>query len=633
MDLKNLQKYQPLEDTLQVQVQASEAQENSYKKTHPNEEAAAATPDADPMTNLGGQAAVVLLIVLVKLCAQCTGVDHPNEGEINDGSKYKLHEAFQPPFKKMMGQGTQVLFVVTLLDLVNVNVLHSGNVELVCLGGFVAYMIWVGIGSYFIYHAQNKMRVWFTYEAIAHNEEELERLQRKHRVLFHKFKTNNEVNMAKVGKIAEPIEYLILRQSFINPMHMPVMTESYLRRDFHFALYLGYCYGKMLTNLFKWSLWSTLIFFGAVVFTNLVGVILADETGMISGLLQLLVVITAFVMLMIMRKWVVNARKQLVPTLLNEEGEIADPQYFNINVNEKSIDPFEDFADIPRMPYLEMTAENTTLTKEQRMLVDQAAGDDEGEALLQRDGEAGDEEAKEEEDEVEQDPVKIPNKQESLFCCKRKGANYYVINSIEFFYIVLVAFFGYKLGSILVDQPIGMVLGIVGYILASIAWFAVMPELLDSFAMSTCIEMMKNREVINIVIRQQKFERAKRSFRIYQIFKLIRREMIIEFNKAIPDKEMSLTLKKQVMEAFLQLNRPDSAAQKRQVNQAPIIRNDLLFTLIRLCGGAKCLNREECFILMKKVHLLQVIDDRHQRQERASVQVGQSQDNHPTAFI
>lgn len=128
------------------------------------------------MTNIGAQAIVVLLIVLVKLCTQCTGVDSPNEGEINDGSRFRLHEAFQPPFKKMMGQGTQVLFVVTLLDLVNVNVLHSGNVELTCLGGFVAYVLWVSIGSFFVYHAQNKMKLWFTYEAIAHNDEELEKL-------------------------------------------------------------------------------------------------------------------------------------------------------------------------------------------------------------------------------------------------------------------------------------------------------------------------------------------------------------------------------------------------------------------------------------------------------------------------
>ena len=70
--------------------------------------------------------------------------------------------------------------------------------------------------------------------------------------------------------------------------------------------------------------------------------------------------------------------------------------------------------------------------------------------------------------------------------------------------------------------------------------------------------MMKNRECINQVVMLQKHERAKRSFRVYQIFKLIRREMIIEFRKNVPDKKMYLDLKKHIIETFLQCNNPDS---------------------------------------------------------------------------
>lgn len=90
-----------------------------------------------------------------------------------------------------------------MLDLVNVNVLHSGNVELICLGGFVAYVIWVSIGSFFVYHGQNKMKVWYTYEAIAHNEEELEKLKKKYNALYHRYKSTGELNMTKINKIRE----------------------------------------------------------------------------------------------------------------------------------------------------------------------------------------------------------------------------------------------------------------------------------------------------------------------------------------------------------------------------------------------------------------------------------------------
>jgi len=209
----------------------------------------------------------------------------------------------------------------------------------------------------------------------------------------------------------------VLRQIFINPMHMPVMTESYLRKDFHFALYLGHCYGKTLVKFFKWSLYSTLIFCAVVIFTNLALEILGDD--MIYGLLQFLCFLVAFVILIFMRNGIVAAKKKLVPSVINAEGEMVDPEAFSINVNAKSIDPFEDFAAIPRMEYLEMTADNTTLTEEQRNLVNLA--DEEHEALLRPDDKPADDhghlmedqlrgEADEDQDEDGHDPFSIPNK-------------------------------------------------------------------------------------------------------------------------------------------------------------------------------------------------------------------------------
>ena len=58
------------------------------------------------MTNLGGQAIVALLVLLIKIWAQCSGVDVNNENEISDGSTWRLHPAFQHAWQKLMGQGT-----------------------------------------------------------------------------------------------------------------------------------------------------------------------------------------------------------------------------------------------------------------------------------------------------------------------------------------------------------------------------------------------------------------------------------------------------------------------------------------------------------------------------------------------
>ena len=89
------------------------------------------------------------------------------------------------------------------------------------------------------------------------------------------------------------------------------------------------------------------------------------------------------------------------------------------------------------------------------------------------------------------------------------------MNFIQFFYIITIAFFGYKLSMILNESLIAMVLGAVGYVLALILWFGIMPSMLDTYVIITSIEMMKNRECVDLVIKHQKFDRAKISFRIY----------------------------------------------------------------------------------------------------------------------
>ena len=52
--------------------------------------------------------------------------------------------------------------------------------------------------------------------------------------------------------------------------------------------------------------------------------------------------------------------------------------------------------------------------------------------------------------------------------------------------------------------------------------------------------------------------------------------MIIEFRKNVPDKKINLELKKQIVDAFLQCNNPNSKAQAVQnlTAKIPIIRND-----------------------------------------------------------
>lgn len=69
-------------------------------------------------------------------------------------------------------------------------------------------------------------------------------------------------------------------------------------------------------------------------------------------------------------------------------------------------------------------------------------------------------------------------------------------------------------------------------------------------------------------------ERARRSYRIYQVLKLIRREMAQELQQHIKDKRLRGFTKKQIIEQFEKLDGKKSKA----------VRGNAIKTLIRLCG-------------------------------------------------
>ena len=49
-----------------------------------------------------------------------------------------------------------------------------------------------------------------------------------------------------------------MRLEFIHPIFLPPLSEQFLRKDFNFAQYLGYAYGKTLKNFFNTN-WVTII--------------------------------------------------------------------------------------------------------------------------------------------------------------------------------------------------------------------------------------------------------------------------------------------------------------------------------------------------------------------------------------
>ena len=158
----------------------------------------------------------------------------------------------------------------------------------------------------------------------------------------------------------------MLRLIFINPVALPIMAESYLRKDFHFAMYLSYCYGKVLTSYFTWSLWTLIIALFMVVTLN----ISLDAIGNddVKIYLNFTFLVIATVVLILLKGCLTSVEKKLTPSIFDEEGKLREPDEVNICFNDAKgpINPFNMYGELPRMAYLKYDANNTDLNETEK---------------------------------------------------------------------------------------------------------------------------------------------------------------------------------------------------------------------------------------------------------------------------
>ena len=60
-------------------------------------------------------------------------------------------------------------------------------------------------------------------------------------------------------KFKDAMEYFTLKQDFIAPSYLPIIGETFLRRDFNMAEYLGRCLAKVFAMVFSFSFSSVLL--------------------------------------------------------------------------------------------------------------------------------------------------------------------------------------------------------------------------------------------------------------------------------------------------------------------------------------------------------------------------------------
>jgi len=116
------------------------------------------------------------------------------------------------------------------------------------------------------------------------------------------------------------------------------------------------------------------------------------------------------------------------------------------------------------------------------------------------------------------------------------------------------------------------------------------PTVVFVYVVDTSIQMMKRRDYIELVIKEQKHQKAMRSMRMYQVFKLIRRELIQHYNEDVEDYEL--------LDHHENLLDENYEMIKESYGQGDYIRVDQLHGLYHLCG--QNLKKLESYLLEKK---------------------------------
>lgn len=100
-----------------------------------------------------------------------------------------------------------VVFIIAILDQINVQSLHSDNLELALATGLLAVVIWVILGYFLVYMGQSKMKKWYELESRIWDQEIFLHLVERYNSIYKQYEALGELKINKLNKIKEDIEY------------------------------------------------------------------------------------------------------------------------------------------------------------------------------------------------------------------------------------------------------------------------------------------------------------------------------------------------------------------------------------------------------------------------------------------
>ena len=364
--------------------------------------------------------------------------------------------------------------------------------------GFCLFILfWLLLGLWLVIAAQSMARRWFRWEAEC---TDLLTLTQQYQQAYLRYigQVQPDISTSEYRQLRLTVQYAVMRQLFICPVYLPFPTEQLLRTDFNMGEYLARCLAGTLTSTFQ------LTFIGLLAIIGAVGAWRAIIYGdflieMIFFVVFSVVLLVGTILLIVKLRSVFN---DLVPDIYEPEsfslpissgsslaspGRIAQPHYLQGSL-----------SDLERSQEAEINCICYSFKPLQLSCAYIFSG-------------------------------RLPNRHELLYWFDSYGPQF-LIGIIQAICVLLTCWMMlilyYYATNLYREWDSWALVVVVG---AVVVWLVtgcyLVPEAIRLLTLTSKIEQMKDRDVIQSVVLQMKADRSLMMVKLYRQVKLIYREM------------------------------------------------------------------------------------------------------------
>lgn len=412
---------------------------------------------------------------------------------------YNIDSHLTPTLYNLFVDVTILALLTTLTALMDYSdILDEDKIDftIIMVGLAVFILCWFFLGIWLIIAAQSFSRKWVQQESYCHPS--TKGLKHAYEIEYADYMVNRKKS-SSFKAARNNLQYAVMRQLFICPTFVPPMTENYLRSDFDLSEYLSRSLADVVSNAFKLSWLGYIMIIIAIICWRLI--IFTDEMIQIILLWVIPLVITIICGLMI--RHLLDVYYFLVPY-------VDDVHEINLPEENYGRDPSMNINSVPKPPYLH--GQIKSLGDENNYV----------RCLCWM-----------------THPLKLtcahifagrfPNRHELLFWFDFFGPKF-IIGLLQALCVILTCWV-----TVIIFYYIPLLyeemdwIGVVLVVLACVFWMFIagflVPETFRSLCLTTKIELMKDRAIIEQVVLKTKNERALKSVKLYRQFKMLYRNM------------------------------------------------------------------------------------------------------------